>query len=197
MAPDNPTRREILMFSLLLSLTAGGAASVSPAAATQLAEGRILVAYFSRSGNTRVVAGQVSRALRADLFGIEPENPYPDDYFETVEQAKQESDRGFEPPLKAKVANVAQYTTVFLGFPIWGMTAPPVVRSFLAAHDFSGKTIIPLITHGGYGLGDSLTVVASHTPQASLVEGFSMQAPQERQTTERVMERLDGWNVAK
>jgi hypothetical protein len=113
------------MTSLLLSLTAGGAASVSPAAAAQLSEGKILVAYFSRSGNTRVVASQVSRALRADLLEIEPENPYPADYFETVEQARQERDRGYEPPLKAKVANVTQYTTVFLGFPIWGMTARP------------------------------------------------------------------------
>lgn len=76
------------------------------------------------------------------------------------------------------------------------MTAPPVVRSFLAAHDFSGKTIIPLISHGGYGLGNSLAVVARHAPQAQLVEGFSMQAPQERQTVERVTEWLDGLKVA-
>lgn len=196
MAPDNPTRREILVTSLFISLTAGGAASVSSAAAADLPEGKILVAYFSRSGNTRVIAGQVSRALRTDLFEIEPERPYPDDYFETVEQAKQETDRGYEPPLKAKVVNIASYSTVFLAFPIWGMTAPPVVRSFLAAHDLSGKTIIPLVTHGGYGLGDSLTVVAGHTLRAQLVEGFSMQAPQERQTIERVMEWLDGLKVA-
>lgn len=71
-----------------------------------------------------------------------------------------------------------------------------MIRSFLTAHDLSGKTIIPLITHGGYGLGDSLAVVAGHTPQAQLVDGFSMQAPQERQTIERVMEWLDGLKVA-
>lgn len=185
MDSDNATRREILMTSLLLPVLAGGIASASPVAA-QLPQGRTLVAYFSRSGNTRVIAGQVSRAVRADLFEINPATPYPDDYFETVEQAKQESDRGFEPPLKSKVANIASYTTVFLGFPIWGMTAPPVIRSFLAAHALSGKTVIPLVTHGGYGLGDSLAVVTRHIPQAQLAEGFSMQAPQERQTIERV-----------
>lgn len=65
----------------------------------------------------------------------------------------------------------------------------------LAAHDLSGKAIIPLITHGGYGLGDSLTVVARYT-QAQLAEGFSLQAPQERQTVERVAEWLDGLTVA-
>jgi flavodoxin len=194
---DNPTRRELLMTSLLLSLTAAGAAPVTSAAAAQLPAGKILVAYFSRSGNTRVVAGQVSRALRADLFEIEPARPYPADYFETVEQAKQETDRGYEPPLKAKLADTAPYRTVFLAFPIWGMTAPPVVRSFLAAHDLSGKTIISLITLGGYGLGDSLDVVARHARQASLVDGFSMQAPQERQTIERVTEWLDELKIAR
>lgn len=197
MGSDNATRREILMSSLLLPLAAGGITSVAPAAASQLPQGKILIAYFSRSGNTRVIAGQVSRALRADLFEINPATPYPDDYFETVEQAKQESDRGFEPPLKAKVADIASYTTVFLGLPIWGMTAPPVIRSFLAAHNLSGKTVIPLITHGGYGLGDSLTVVARQMPQAHLAEGFSMQAPQERQTIERVTEWLDRLKVAR
>lgn len=193
---ETPTRREILMTSLLLPLTAAGAASLSPAGAAQLPDGNILVAHFSRSGNTRVVAALVSRALGGDLFEIEPERPYPADYFETVEQAKQETDRGYEPPLKTIVTRITRYTTVFLAFPIWGMTAPPVVRSFLAAHDFSGKTIIPLISHGGYGLGNSLAVVARHAPQAQLVEGFSMQAPQERQTVERVTEWLDGLKVA-
>jgi flavodoxin len=189
--PINLTRREILMTSLLLSLTAGGTASVSPAEAARRADGKTLVAYFSRSGNTRVVAGQISRALQADLFEIVPAKPYPDDYFKTVEQARQERDSGYAPPLKVMVANITPYTTLFLGFPIWGTTAPPVIRSFLTAHDLAGKTIIPFITHGGYGLGDSLAVVASHASQTRLVEGFSMQAPQERQTIERVTKWLD------
>jgi len=180
------------MTSLLLSLAAGGTASVSSAAAAQLPQGKVLVAYFSRSGNTRTVAGPVRRALQADLFQIEPETPYPDDYFETVEQAQQETESGFEPPLKGTVADIGSYGTVFLGFPIWGTTAPPVIRSFLSAHDLSGKTLIPLVTHGGYGLGSSLEVVARHAPDARLVEGFAMDAPQERRTIEQVTEWLDG-----
>lgn len=187
---ENPTRREILMTSLLLSLTAGGTASVSPAEAARRADGKSLVAYFSRSGNTRVIAGQISRTLPADLFEIEPERPYPDDYFETVEQARRERDSGYEPPLKTTAVGVAAYQTLFLGFPIWGETAPPVIRSFLTAHDLSRKTLIPFITHGGYGLGNSLAVVRQHAPQARIVDGFSMQAPQERQTVTRVMEWL-------
>lgn len=195
MVPKNPTRREVLMTSLLLSLAAAGVAPLSSASAAQLPRGKVLVACFSRSGNTRVVAGQVRRALQTDLFEIAPETPYPDDYFETVEQARQETERGYKPPLKERVADIGSYETVFLGFPIWGTTAPPVIRSFLSAHDLSGKTLIPLVTHGGYGLGNSLSVVAEHAPDAQLVEGFSMEAPQERQTIEQVMGWLDALRV--
>ena len=85
--------------------------------------------------------------------------------------------------------SIAGYATVFLGFPIWGETAPPIIRRFLSAHDLSGKTVIPFITHGGYGLGDSESVIARLAPRALLRHAFSMQADQERQT----MDRVNSW----
>lgn len=125
------------------------AASACAAQETTAANGsRILVAYFTRSGNTRVIAGQLHRELKTDLFEIRSAKPYPEDYEQTVEQARQERDAGVRPPLKATVPNIAAYDTVFLCFPIWGETAPPIIRSFLAAHDLSGKTVRPVITHG-------------------------------------------------
>jgi len=148
-----------------------------------------LVAYFTRSGNTRVVAGLIHRALDAELFEIRPATPYPDDYLQTVEQASQEKKRGFEPPLAATVPDIAKYERVFLGFPIWGETVPAVIRSFLTAHDLSGKTLVPFITHGGFGLGDSHEVLRQQAPRARLQQGFSMQADQERQTMNTVL----GW----
>ena len=69
--------------------------------------------------------------------------------------------------------DLRSYDTVFLGLPIWGTTAPPVIRSFLSRHDLSSKTLVPFITHGGYGLGNSLAVVARHAPRAHIVRGFS------------------------
>jgi flavodoxin len=149
----------------------------------------ILVAYFSRSGNTRVVAGLIHRALGTDLFEIRRAVPYPEEYLEQVKQATRERDRGFEPPLAATVPDVAGYQTIYLGFPIWGETAPAIIRSFLKKHDLAGKTLIPFITHGGFGLGDSHAVLATHAPRARLQRGFSMQADQERQT----MNTVNGW----
>ena len=174
-------RREGLASALAIAL--GGLASTADGAQAQQGGGRsrVLVAYFSRSGNTRLVAGHVRRALGADLFEVQPAQPYPEDYEATLRQAERERDTGFEPPLKATVADTASYETIFLGFPIWGTTAPPIIRSFLSRHDLAGKTLIPLITHGGYGTGQSLSVVGRLAPKARLREGFTLQMDQERE----------------
>ena len=179
------------MVSMLFSATTAVAAAATAGQSRREEAERTLVAYFSRSGNTQVIAGVISRSLGADLFEIKPARPYPADYFETVEQARQERDRGDEPALKARVPDITAYQTVFLCFPIWGETAPPLIRSFLTAHDLSAKTLVPVITHGGYGLGSSLAVLRSHAPAARLVDGFTMQGPQERQTTTLVTQWLN------
>lgn len=143
---DKLSRREMLAALGLLPL-------VSAPAAAPVSEvrkgGNTLVAYFSRTGNTRVIAGQIHRALATDLFEIQPATPYPEDYEQTVEQARRERDDDYEPPLRARVSAIGAYETVFLGLPIWGETAPPVIRSFLTSHNLSGKRLIPFITHGG------------------------------------------------
>ena len=153
---------------------------------------RILVAYLSRSGNTRVIAGTLPRALGADLFEIKPVRPYPEDYEQHVAQATRERDSGFEPPLAEKVANIAIYDEIYLGFPVWGETMPPPVRSFLKTHDLRGKTVRPFITHGGYGVGSSPAVLTNHAPDAPdarIEEAFVIEADQERRT----MNTVHGW----
>ena len=182
MPPLNDASRRAAMMALA-ALPAIGSASADEA---RRAGSRTLVAYFSRSGNTRVVAGLIQRGLGAELFEIQPAIPYPEDYLETVEQARQERDGGRGRALAAQVPDIAGYGTVFLGFPIWGQTAPPVIRAFLSAHDLSGKTLVPFTTHGGYGLGDSQAVIARLAPKARLRQGFVMEADQERRTMEEV-----------
>lgn len=177
------SRRKFMAPSLALPLIAAGVQAKTT--------GKILVAYFSRSGNTRVIAGQLHRHYDAPLFEIEAAQPYPEDYLQTVARAKQERDDNIRPPLKANVPDLARYDTIFLGFPIWGETAPPMIRSFLAAHDFKGKIIIPFITHGGYGTGSSLKVVAAHATGAKIADAsLAMQADQERATMDKVNDWL-------
>ena len=86
--------------------------------------------------------------------------PYPADYEETVERAQAERDAEATPPLTEGVADITDYETVFIGFPIWGMALPAPMRTFLTTHELAGKTIVPFITHGGYGTGTALDTVA-------------------------------------
>lgn len=186
----SPTRRNVMAAPAVLSLSAAtGACGACGAETVGRPAGSVMVAYFSRSGNTRVVAGQLHRAMRANLFEILPAQAYPEDYLETVEKARIERDQGLEPALSAEVPDIARYDTIYLGFPIWGETAPPIMRSFLTAHDLSGKALRPFITHGGYGVGDSLKVLAAHAPKATIAPPFVMEADQERRT----MNLVDAW----
>lgn len=188
------SRRNLLAAAGVLAAApaVGGASAQTQASANAEpgTDGRTLVAYFTRSGNTRTIAALLSRELDCDLFEIEPATPYPADYFATVDQATLERDRNILPPLKASVGNLDSYKTVFLGFPIWGGSAPPIVRSFLAKQDFSGKTIVPFNLHGGYGLGNSPKVIAEAAPRANFAPGFAMEGLQERRTTGLVREWL-------
>lgn len=192
--PDSVRRAFI---TALTTFPLAGAAAVSEKQGQVRRLGsKTLVAYFSRSGNTRVIAGLIHRAHRADLFEIQPEVPYPEDYLATVEEARRERDSRRERALASTVAGVSGYDTVFLGFPIWGETAPPVIRAFLSSHDLTGKTLIPFITHGGYGLGDSHSVLTRQAPKARLRGGLSLEADQERRTMNQVNDWLKSVRVS-
>jgi len=184
----NHGRRAVVAALASLPLGCSGAERPESGAAGR-SDARTLVACFSRSGNTRVVAGLIHRSMPSDLFEIQPAVDYPADYLETVAQARQERDDGVEPALRTRIASMDRYDTVYLGFPIWGETAPPIIRSLLSQHDMRGKTIVPFITHGGFGVGSSLRVVASHAPNARILNAFVMQADQERKT----MESVNAW----
>lgn len=178
------TRRMLLTALAALPLTRVNLASAN-------GNSPILVAYFSRSGNTRVIAGVIQRTLNADAFEIEPATPYPLDYFQTVAQATAERERDITPALKHALADLSPYQTIFLGFPIWGTTVPPIVRTFLSQQNLAGKTLIPFITHGGYGPGDSEAVLARLAPTAQREKPLVMECDQERSTTEAVTRWLE------
>ena len=190
----NAFRRTLTTAPATLPLR-GNAATSGTVGERRLTGSRTLVAYFSRSGNTRVVAGLIHRSLHTDLFEIRPATPYPEDYLETVEQARQERDSGRERALVAEISNISDYDTVFLGFPIWGETTPPIIRAFLSAHDLSDRVLTPFVTHGGYGLGNSQSVLTSLAPKAQLRPGFVIEADQERRTTNQVNDWLSGIKI--
>ena len=140
-----------LIFAVVLLLVACELAAV-PANA----EGKALVAYFSWGGTTRAVAETVANVLGVELFEIKTATPYTTNYDEVLDVAKAEQNRRARPELATHVKNMGQYDTVFLGYPCWWGTLPMAVFTFLEEYDFSGKRVIPFVTHGGSGFGRSL-----------------------------------------
>jgi flavodoxin len=135
---------------------------------------KTLVVYFSHSGNTREIAGQIHQRVGGDIFEIQTLAPYPRDYDAVIEQAKKEKSSGYKPPLRTRVEDMTPYELIFIGYPIWWGTIPPPVITFLSAYDLSGKTVIPFCTHGGSALGRSMTDVSRLCPKSTVLDGIAV-----------------------
>lgn len=186
-AKADRTRRQTMAALLGGALAAGTAQGAE--AATRAGTGGELVAFLTRSGNTRVFAGALSRQRGADLFEIRTRIPYPDDYEAHVQLADAQRQARATPPLAETVTDIARYRTVFLGFPVWATDLPAPLRSFLVTHDLAGKTVVPVVTHGGYGAGSSLDTLRALAPQARILPAFVQECDQER----RQLRQLRNW----
>ena len=133
--------------------------------------GKILIAYYSWSGNTRFAAEQIQKLTGGTLFEIKPAKAYPSDYGACVDQAKKECRDEFKPELATKVDDFSKYDVIFVGTPNWWSTMAPPVRSFLAGYDFSGKTVIPFVTHGGGGMAHCERDMRKVCPKATFGKG--------------------------
>lgn len=134
-----------------------------------------LVAYFSASGTTRKAAERLAKAADADLFEIVPAEPYTDADLNWQNKHSRSSletaDRACRPAIKGTLDHLADYDTVFLGFPIWWYTAPRIISTFLESNDFSGKTMIPFATSGGSGMGRTVQDLQAVCPGANWKAG--------------------------
>ena len=158
---------------------------------------KTLIAYFSRTGNTREIANQIHGRVGGDIFEIQPVKPYPDDYDACVKQARQELDSGYRPELKTRVQNIDSYDLVFIGYPNWWGTFPAPVRAFLTEYDFSGKKIVPFCTHEGSGLGRSAADIAKLCPKSDLLDGLAVRGGGVKTAQGKVSDWLRSINVLK
>lgn len=117
-----------------------------------------LIIYFSRSGSTELLAQKIARATGADMLEIVVKQPYAGDYFKTLARANQERESQSWPELNMQVPDLTQYTTIYLGYPIWAMMLAHPMTAFLKAYGprLANKTIAPFMSQGGYGTGESI-----------------------------------------
>ena len=134
-----------------------------------------LIAYFSASGTTAAVAKNLAKAAKADLYEIRPETPYTSADLNWQNKNSRSSlemrDKSSRPALADAAAQIEDYDTVFIGFPIWWYVAPTIINSFLERYDFTGKKIVLFATSGGSGFGKAVAGLQPSAPGATIVEG--------------------------
>ena len=124
-------------------------------------------------GAAQLAAKFVGDYTGADVSAIVTEQSYPAEYNAMADMAKAQRDNGEHPALTSKIENLADYDTVFLVYPVWWYTVPMPIYSLLDEYDFSGKTIIPVITHEGSGDGGTLSVLRAEEPNATVLDAFT------------------------
>jgi len=135
---------------------------------------KVLVTYFTHSGNTKTVAEKICEQLNADLFEVKTVEIYPVKYNLVVDQAKKEITSNYRPELLSTKENFNEYDIIVIGYPIWWYTCPMAIFSFLEQYDFKGKIILPFCTHEGSALSNSVEDIVKSVPMAIVKEGFAI-----------------------
>ena len=133
---------------------------------------KILIAYYSHTGNTKSVAEKIQSLIGGDLFEIKTTQTYPANYNDLINQAQIEKQNNVMPKLVESI-DISDYDKIFIGTPVWWYTFATPIRTFLAENDFSGKTIVPFCTHGGGGASSTYTDIQGLCPNAVVEEGFT------------------------
>lgn len=135
---------------------------------------RLLVLYYSENGTTKAVAEELQKQLGADIEAIEAVEPYSGDFQATIERCNKERESGQTPALKALQSNIADYDTIYLGYPIWFGTYAMPIATLVKEQDFEGKTIIPFCSFGSGGLNSSTADLEKALPKAKILKGYGV-----------------------
>ena len=163
------------MKKLLLSLAV--VAGMTTACTQQKAvekTNRQLVLYYSENGTTKAVAEELQKQLGADIEAIEAVEPYSGNFQATIERCNKERESGQTPALKALQSNIADYDTIYLGYPIWFGTYALPIATLVKEQTFEGKTIIPFCSFGSGGLNTSTADLEKALPKANILKGYGV-----------------------
>ena len=166
------------------------------------AEAKSLVAVFSKAGenysvgvieegNTMVLAKMIAEKTGSDLFEIRTAKEYPFEYTPTTDIAKKELRENYRPEL-LEDKNIDEYDVIFLGYPIWWGDLPMACYTFLEAHDFSGKKIIPFCTHEGSGMSGTDGKIKRKV-KAEVLKGLSMRGSTAQNSRKSAENQIDSW----
>lgn len=167
-----------LVLAVVMCACAGNKSQSEEQSNTDMEKKTTLVAYFSATGTTKAAAEKLAKVVDADLHEIQPEQPYSDADLDWHNQQSRSSvemkDKSSRPAIKNKVEDMDQYTTIYLGFPIWWYIAPTIINTFIEQYNLDGKTVIPFFTSGGSGAGETLKHLIPSAPNANWKEPLNL-----------------------
>ncbi len=155
------------LFMIMLAMTMAGCSQ-------NRENNRSLVIYYSQTGATRQVALEIARLLNADTLGFDVTQPYNGTYDETIARCLEEREAGVVPDLKDMELGLSQYSTVFIGYPIWFGTYAPPVAALVKEVDFSGKRIVPFCTFGSGGLEAGMKDLKAVLTESEICDGYGV-----------------------
>ena len=206
----------LLVVTMIVTLAACDRADDTKNAQTEEKQesGKILIAYFTAAENSgvdavssasyttiggtavgrlRAVADMIQENTDGDLFSIQTAVVYPSDGGELIDYAAEEQDENARPELTSHIEDLAQYGTIFVGFPTWWYDMPQALYSFFDEYDFSGKTIIPFNVHNGSRFSGTIDTIKELELDATVVEdGFTVSERDVAEASEDVAEWLNG-----
>ena len=165
----------------------------------------ILVVYFSRTGeqytvgvidkgNTAIVAEMIADATGADMFEVLPqEDYYPYTYKELTDVAKKEQNDKARPVYRGPVPDLSEYSTIFVGAPVWWGDWPMIMYTFFENEDLSGKTLIPFSTHEGSALSGFDRKLSSTCPDATVLDGLAIRGNDTQNNQDSVRQSVNDW----
>lgn len=139
------------------------------------ADGNVLVAYFSWSGNTEEMASYLAEQTGGELLEIQPETPYPTDYNECGDVALEERDSNARPAIADLPESIEEYDTILIGYPIWWHTAPMIIGTFLESYDLTGVEVYPFTQSASMDteqFDNSIAFVRENAQEANVHDGL-------------------------
>lgn len=167
------------------------------------AEAKSLVVVFSRTdenynvgyitkGNTMILAEMIASKTGSDLFEIKPEKKYPADYDTCIDVAKKELNAGARPAI-LEDKDVSEYDTVYFGYPIWWGDLPMCFYTFIEAHEWNGKKIIPFCTHEGSGFAGTEGKLKRALKGAEVMKGLAVRGSTAQKDKASAEKAIDSW----
>ena len=192
----SPALFSTLLLALFLSLFAacsddGSSSPTGEVTPASKSRGKTLVAYFSRTGNTKPLAEYAAEYLGATLFEITAKIPYTDEdiaYYTDCRADREQKDESARPEIATAVENMDEYDTVIIAHPIWHGIAPRIISTFLESYDFSGKTLLTFCTSASSPLGQSAKQLQELTPNSTWLESKRFAIGTSREEIEKWLE---------